>query len=320
MADFNNQKLRAVSPNGVTSTLAGSGSAMFGDGIGTAAHFYSPSDVACDAAGFIYVVDTNNHRLRKVSPGGVVATLAGSGGAAFADGQNSQASFNAPQGVAVDPVAGTVFVADTSNQRIRAVSPSGLVTTVCGSGATGWVDGAPTVAALNTPSALAFIPATGALLLADRGNHVIRAISKAGVVSTLAGTGVAGFSDGSSAAAQFNSPAGVALDGAGATVLVADSGNNRVRAVALSSGATTTVIGRGVAGSTLGAASVATLNSPQGVAVDAMSGALYVCDSAHVVRRVNCPSMSPSATVSPRPTAGSSLSPSPAAPSTPSSA
>ena len=220
VADSDHHRIRKISPNGVVTTLAGSGEEDFADGIGTAASFSSPCGVAVDGDGNVLVADYGNHRIRKISPNGVVTTLAGSGEGDFADGIGAAASFSSPFGVAVDG-DGNVLVADSMNHRIRKISPNGVVTTLAGSGEGDFADGIGTAASFNSPCGVA-VDGDGNVLVADSMNHRIRKISPNGVVTTLAGSGEGDFADGIGTAASFSSPHGVAVDGDG-NVLVADS-------------------------------------------------------------------------------------------------
>ncbi|MCL2760111.1 MAG: IPT/TIG domain-containing protein [Desulfuromonadales bacterium] len=227
--DQDNNRILKITPSGVVSTLAGGGMVGgFADGIGAAAQFDNPYGVAVDAAGNVYVADALNHRIRKITPAGVVSTFAGSGTEGFADGAEATAQFNVPTGVAVD-AAGNVYVADLYNNRIRKITSTGVVSTLAGSGLTGFADGADATAQFNLPSGVA-VDAAGNVYVADEFNNCIRKITPKGVVSTLAGSGSAGFADGTPLTAQFNNPFGVAVDAAG-NVYVADKGNNRIRKI-----------------------------------------------------------------------------------------
>jgi sugar lactone lactonase YvrE len=252
-------------------TLAGS-TLGFADGTGSAAQFFLPMGVALDTAGNLYVADTNNNKIRKITPAGVVSTLAGST-QGFANGTGAAAQFYNPFGVAAD-TAGNVYVADTNNNRIRKITPSGVVTTLAGTGALGFSNGAGANAQFANPGGVA-TDAAGNVYVADVINHKIRKITPPGVVSTLAGGSTYGFANGSGAAAQFNAPRGVATDPLG-NVYVADSENHKIRKITPAGMVST------LAGSTLGFAdgsgSAAQFYYPFGVATDA-AGNVYVTDS-----------------------------------------
>lgn len=176
-------RIRKISPDGVVSTVAG-GREGFADGAGSAAAFHTPSALAVDRSGHLYVADTGNHAVRKISPDGSVTTLAGSGKPGFADGKGAQAQFNGPVGIVVDK-AGNVYVADTYNDRIRRIAPDGSVSTVAGNGQPGTADGPALSAAFDTPSAIV-VARDGTLYVADTGNDAIRRIGKDGQVATIA--------------------------------------------------------------------------------------------------------------------------------------
>jgi sugar lactone lactonase YvrE len=294
----------------VVSTLAGSNTASFADGVGTAAIFNHPEGVAVDATGkVLYVADTGNHRIRsiniddtvdsgdaKVKPFGMVETFAGSGEADFFDDIAIAAKFRSPAGVTVD-TAGNVYVADTGNHRIRKIDKDRVVSTFKGDGTAGFVDsvadlvsGGVTPGRFNSPRGIAVIPEKDAdgnvsnvWYVADTGNHSIRRITINGGVATFAGSeGKAGFLDDTSKKAQFDSPAGIAVDAA-YNVYVADRGNNRIRrvtpptkvtlddnTVVTLDGTVKTFAGEEVEGSGV--------NSPYGVAVDAKYN-VYIADT-----------------------------------------
>jgi sugar lactone lactonase YvrE len=185
-----------------------------------------------DSAGNLYVADTFNATIRKITASGSVSTLAGTAGSrGDADGTGSAAQFNNPSGVAVD-AAGNVYVADTYNQTIRKITPTGMVTTLAGSvGISGGNDGTGIYALFNQPGGLA-VDASGNVYVADTGNATIRKITPGGVVITLAGVpGIAGLGDSAGGIALFNQPHGLAVDGAG-NIYVADTGNAAIRKIA----------------------------------------------------------------------------------------
>ena len=176
------QRIRRLSPDGVVSTLAG-GERGFSDGVGLAARFSTPSGLAVDAAGTLYVADTGNNAVRRIAPDGTVSTVAGDGTAGYRDGPGAQAQFNGPVGVAVD-AGGRVLVADTYNDRIRAIAPDGAVVTLAGGAQSGAADGDAAGAQFNTPCGVA-VDSAGTIYIADTGNGLIRSISPDGTVGTI---------------------------------------------------------------------------------------------------------------------------------------
>jgi sugar lactone lactonase YvrE len=228
VADYNNHLIRKVSPAGVVTRLAGAGTYGNVNGSGATAKFDSPYGVAVDTSGNAYVADESNHQIRKITPEGMVSTLAGTGTAGFEDGTGISAKFNYPSGVALD-TNGNLYVADASNNRIRKITQAGVVSTLAGMGSSGAVNGAGVTATFGNPSGVA-LDNNGNVYVADYNNHLIRMISPAGVVSTLAGVELVGHLDGLGVTAKFNHPSGVALDTSG-NVYVADSNNNRIRKI-----------------------------------------------------------------------------------------
>jgi serine/threonine protein kinase, bacterial len=169
---MNGNKIRKVTPGGIVTTLAGSGAWGFADGLGSAAIFDSPSGVAVDGAGNVYVADTLNNRIRKITPGGLVTTLAGSGSSGGADGTGTAASFLHPAGMTIDG-SGNLYVGDTGNNKIRKVTPDGVVTTLGGSGQVGHADGTGSAASFARPWGVA-VDGSGSVYVADALNHAIR--------------------------------------------------------------------------------------------------------------------------------------------------
>ena len=286
IADAFNHRIRRVVPGGDVTTLAGTGQATFsGDGgPASAATLHFPQGVALDPAGAnLYIADSANHRVRKVDlASGVITTAAGGPAAGYGGdgGPATAAVLQDPKAVYAAP-SGDLFIADTANDRIRRVDRSGIITTVAGTGVTGFSgDGGPATAAqFDGPRSLAG-DAAGNLYVADDNNHRVRRIDPSGVITTVAGTGVAGFSGdgGPAVSAELNHPRGLAVDGRGA-LFVADSMNARVRVID-PAGAVGTVAGCGRQGygGDGGPATVARLFEPRGVAVDA-AGRLFVADT-----------------------------------------
>jgi len=279
VAEFSNRTVRKITPAGVVTTLAGTaGLTGSTDATGAAARFNFPQGVATDSAGNVYVADSGNSTLRKITSAGLVTTLAGTAGVlGSTDAAGAAASFRGPTGVATDS-AGNVYVADSSNNTLRKITPAGLVTTFAGTaGAFGSTDATGAAARFNGPAGAA-ADSAGNVYVADQQNHTLRKITPAGVVTTLAGTaGVTGSTDATGAAARFNSPLGVATDDAG-NVYVADFGNHTIRKIT-PAGAVTTLAGTaGVTGSTDATGAAARFSSPLGVATDS-AGNVYVGDT-----------------------------------------
>lgn len=203
-------------------TVAG-GPRGFADGIAKDARFDTPYGVAVGPAGELYIADQANHRIRFLDAAGEVSTLAGSGLPAFADGLGLSAAFSSPSGIARDG-AGKLYVADQGNHRVRVLA-DGVVSTLAGSTTSGFIDGPTTIALFNAPTGLAL--SAGKVYVADRDNHRIRMIDGT-MVYTVAGTS-AGYLDGPLASARLNRPTGVAIHPSG-VILIADEGNNRIRA------------------------------------------------------------------------------------------
>ena len=273
VADSGSNKIRKILPGGIVTTLAGSGYFGSADGTGAAATFFYPRGVAVDGTGIVYVTDSGNRKIRKILPGGVVTTLAGTGMHGSTDGSGTEATFAAPTGIAVDGT-GNVFVANTMTNSIRKITPSGVVSTLAGSGAYGATDGTGTAASFDWPHGVA-VDAAGNVYVADHGNEKIRKVTPGGVVTTFAGSGAAGSADGTGAAASFSSPFGVAVDRSG-NVYVSDSAGNRIRKI-LPGGLVTTLAGSGAQGSADGTGTAASFALPHGVAVDG-AGNVYVAD------------------------------------------
>ncbi|MEU5050315.1 RICIN domain-containing protein [Streptomyces sp. NPDC021096] len=292
VSDHSNHRVRKVTTDGKISTIAGTGVAGFsGDnGPAVSAQLNGPREVAVDGAGAVYIADASSHRIRKIATDGKISTIAGTGTAGFSgDGGLATAAWlNTPLGVALDS-AGILYIADYGNHRIRKISTDGKISTVAGTGSGGFAgDGGPALSAqLNYPYGVT-IDGAGDLYIADHNNHRVRKVAADGKISTLAGTGTAGFSgdDGLATAARLNTPLGVAVDSTG-DLYIADYNNHRVRKVA-ADGKISTVAGTGSAGfgGDGGPAASAQLNYPLGLAVDCVD-TLYIADYVNNrVRRV----------------------------------
>ncbi len=288
IADYFNQRIRKVAPGSVLfgsviSTAAGNGTEGFsGDGgPANSAQIRNPLGVTVDKAGNLYFVDNGNNRIRKVTPSGIISTIAGDGTQGFAGdgGPATSAKFDGIFGIAVD-AAGNLFVTDAYNARIRKISPDGNISTIAGDGFPGNSgDGGPAIfARFQWPYGIT-VDAMGNLFIADTGNQRVRKITPLGVISTVAGNGTKGFGGdgGLATSAQFQYPYGLAVDTAG-NLFISDMYNHRVRKVT-PGGIISTVAGDGSQGylGDGGPATLAQLSYPHGLAVDAV-GNLYIVD------------------------------------------
>jgi uncharacterized repeat protein (TIGR03803 family) len=274
--------LNAITSDIIT-TASGNGSNGYsGDGgAATNASLNEPYGVAVDANGNLYIADTENDSIRKVGTNGIITTVAGNGAPSYSGfgGTATNAGLNKPYGVAVDAY-GNLFIADTENDSVREAGTNGVITAVAGNGTAGYSGdgGAATNASLNEPYGVA-TDASGNLFIADTYNFCIRKVGTNGIIATVAGNGTNGYSgDGGTATnASLSYPWMVAVDAAG-DLIIADSGNNRIREVD-SNGIITTVAGNGTNGYSGdgGPATNAELNEPAAVAVDAV-GNVFITD------------------------------------------
>jgi len=286
IVDLFNNRIRKVSGGGIT-TAVGGGSSLGDNGPAVSSQLAYPSRVAVDSAGNLYIADYGDNRIRRVSDS-VITTVAGNGTQGFSgdNGPATSARLNDPDGVAVDS-AGTLYIADTDNFRVRKTS-NGVITTIAGNGTQGFSgdNGPATSAQLNAPGKLA-VDSASDLFMADYSNFRIRKVSN-GVIATVAGNGTIGFSgdNGPATNAQLNGPSGLAVDSTG-NIYIADYFNQRIRKV--SNGVITTVAGNGTQGFSgdNGPATSAHLDYPYGIAVDS-AGNLYIGDSGNFrVRKVS---------------------------------
>jgi sugar lactone lactonase YvrE len=285
-------RIRVVQPDGAVSTLAG-GKEGFVDGLGTAAAFNTPSAIALDHLGNLYVADTGNHAIRRIAPDGAVTTLAGNGSPGYADGIGRAAQFNGPVGIAVDD-AGIVYVADTYNDRIRRIAQDGVVTTLAGTGKPNLFDGPGTAAAFDTPSALA-VDHDGNLYIADTGNNAVRRLRPDGTVDTLA------LPPEAERRPALRRPVGLAVTRDGYLYIVASAGGRILQMTPTGEFRPLEDADRPLEPNGFGSDGTVQLNGPRGIAV-ARDGSLVVADAnAHRLHRLAPPRAGEAAPVLARP-------------------
>lgn len=287
IADTSNHTIRRISASGTVTTLAGGGG-NFGstDGFGTTARFYHPRGLAIDGQGNVFVADSFNNTVRRISSAGIVSTFAGAPSVlGYTDGAATTARFGFPYGVAIDG-ADKLFVVDQLYNAVRSIT-AGDVRTYAGVPGTtpGSTDGGLSVARFNFPTSVA-VDRDGTVYVSDTFSHTIRKVSTAGVITTLAGlAGTSGTADGTGSVARFNQPSGIAIDASG-TLFIADFGNSAIRRVT-STGEVSLFAGvSGVTGATDGTGANARFQNPEGIAFDA-AGNLFVADSNnHMIRKI----------------------------------
>ena len=273
VVDRMNNKIRKIMPNGVVSTYAGTGAFGSNDGPANTATFTYPDGAVFDSHNNLFISDQSNHKIRKISPEGIVSTFAGTGAIGAEDGIGSNASFYYPAGMAVDGVD-NVYVADYGNNKIRKITPEGIVSTFAGTGIAGAAEGLTTEAEFNGVTGVA-VDSDGNVYAADYYNNKIRKIDPLGNVTTLAGSGTIGSDDGFGSSASFYYPAIVAID-ANNSLFVTDEENHKIRKIS-TAGEVSTYAGAGTLGSNEGIATTAQFNYPTGVTIDANEN-VFVCD------------------------------------------
>lgn len=287
VADRANNLIRKIDANNVSSVFAGTTQAGALDGFRLNASFSSPSDLAFDSAGNLYVADYGNHLIRKIAQDGTVTTLAGDGTAGFADGLGTAAKFRNPIGLAID-ASDNIYVSDYNNDRIRKIDNLGNVSNLAGSGTAGFVEGTASLARFNKPIGIK-VTNDGTVYVADSNNQRIRKISN-GIVSTFAGGGAATFADGTATQALFSTPAYLAMD-ADENLYLADNVNNRIRKITPSA-VVTTLSGTGLQGFKDGDVNMAVFNRPRGITINE-NGDFLISEDAHRIRKIALKSATP---------------------------
>jgi sugar lactone lactonase YvrE len=273
---------RAIIPTSTKYNAGGSGTTVTDStSADSIASFNAPTGVAVDAAGNVYVADYGNNQIRKISPSGVVSTLAGNGTQGSINGAGNIATFNGPTSVAVDQ-SGNIYVADANDNQIRKVTATGLVSTLAGSDSTGSVDGLGPAAYFFGPSGVA-TDLQGNVYVADAGNNLIRMVTPAGNTSTIAGNDNPGSNNGAGLAATFNNPTGLAVDASG-NIYVADLLNNLIRKI--SGGQVTTLAGSDTTATINGVGTAAAFYFPNSVAVDASSNVYVTEYVTNLIRKI----------------------------------
>ncbi len=290
-SDFNSNVVRRVNTSGTITTIAGTGTSGYtGDGgPATAATFNFVRGIALDKWGNLFIADQNNHVIRRIDNAGTITTFAGNSTNGYSGdaGPATAAQLSYPQRIATD-TAGNIFITDFYHV-IRKINPSGIITTIAGTPGIGGYsgDGGPaSAAAFHSPDGMC-TDLTGNLYIADGRNHVIRKIDTAGIVTTIAGSNVSGYTGdgGTATAANLNRPSSVAIDTTGA-LYIADSWNHVIRKIA-ASGIINTVVGTGTSGYSgdYGLADTAKISFPSSIIFD-RTNRLYIGEAAYVIRRV----------------------------------
>ena len=285
VADTFNNKIRKISADGIVTTIAGSGEG-FADGTGTAAMFHYPRGICIDPMGNLYVADENNHRIRKITPEGVVTTIAGSSSAGSTNGIGSLAKFNFPWGICIDS-NGNLYITDSLNHQIRKITPLGLVSTFAGS-TMGYADGTGTTAKFWFTSGIC-IDGANNLYVADQNNHKIRKITPFRVVTTVAGS-TWGYTDGPANIAQFKYPSGICIDNNN-NLFIANTGTHNIRKIDID-GNVITYAGGSTSGNVDGLGTAARFAVPTGICFASNGTDIYVTQNSFGTIRKIAPTLS----------------------------
>lgn len=280
--DKEQQPVEAAPVYTTVSTLAGTGVAGFADGAGSTAQFSGAEGAAVDAQGNVYVADMSNGRIRKIAPDGTVSTFAGGTTRGLVNGPLATARFHSPTDVALDR-QGNFYVTDLGNECIRKITASGTVSTLAGGSGIGYFDGPGATAKFNNPIGVA-VDAQGNVYVAEERGHRIRKVQPDGTVSTVAGTGQAGFADGAGSSAQFNRPEGITIDAQG-TLYIAEYNGRRIRKIT-SNGTVSTLAGNGNIGAVDGTGGSAEFYAPSGIIIDVHGDLLVTDDGNSCIRKV----------------------------------
>ncbi|KAA1242474.1 IPT/TIG domain-containing protein [Aquimarina sp. RZ0] len=266
ISDYGNNKIRKIDSNGIVSTVTGmTGVAGDMDGTLAEATFSNPRSMTRDSEGNIIVADFEAHKIRKINlSAGSVETIAGTGDFGLVNGDGSIAQFSSPLGLTID-ASDNIYVTEFGNATIRKITPDNTVSTLVGTGVVGFVDGPPDVAQINFTSGME-IDSDGNIIFADSGNHSIRKVTPAGVVTTIAGTGEAGDVNGEGSVAQFSAPLDVDIDSEG-NIYVVDFSNSKIKVIT-PDGMVSTYAGTGETGFMDGIPSIATFNNPRSLFID----------------------------------------------------
>jgi sugar lactone lactonase YvrE len=284
LSDYTSNLIRKITPSGVVTTYAGTGVPGLANGPATSAQFHNPWGLATDTADNLYVADASNNCIRKITPAGIVSTIAGTGVKGFMNGSAATAEFSFPCNVWVDSADGKIYVSDCDNNCIRVISPAGIVSTFAGTGIEGSADGTVAAATFGRPHSIVK-DSKGNFFITEISNHRIRKVSTSGMVTTFAGS-TEGYLEGVGTSAKFSAPHGIIID-AGDTLYVAEALNgNRIRKIT-PDGVVSTIAGTGIQGYNDGPAVSAQFNAPVDIDFDRNSKRIYVSEVGNYLRAID---------------------------------